>query len=87
MKAVFALVLCVFATGCAHGHRSHSHTHTPVVPDAVKARCAVKAEYPRKCINRWKAEHSYTHSHHRGHHHGHSHVKSNVKVGVIVPIK
>ena len=97
MKLVKAMMLCGFlslAMGCAHAHRP-AHTHTPVVPDAVKARCALTADHPRTCVNRWKDNHSYTHRHGRGHHHRHGHkhahhthddVKAKVQVGVVVPL-
>ncbi len=90
-KLVLALILTVFSVGCAHAHKG-THAHTPTVPAAVKADCAVHADYPRKCINRWKDEHTYrhhhSHGHHHNHHHGHhhNHGKAKVKVGVVLPI-
>ena len=93
MKAVFTILLTLFMTtfmGCAHAHKSGLHSHTPPVPDAVKVRCAVKANKTRVCINRWKDNHTYTHRHVGRHHHGHSHNhggKANVKVAVVVPVK
>ncbi|MEM7099743.1 MAG: hypothetical protein AAF541_15860 [Pseudomonadota bacterium] len=92
MKAVFTILLAVssstFLMGCAHAHKSGVHSHTPPVPDAVKARCAVKADRPRVCIDRWKENHTYTHRHSGRHHWGHTHVKApKVKVAVVVPVK
>ena len=93
MKAVVICFFLILSAGCAHAH-NNSHTHSAKVPDAVKARCTVKAEFPRKCINRWKNQHTYTHSHanhHHHHHHAHKHAlnhnESKVKLGVVVPIK
>ena len=91
MKAVVICFLLFLSAGCAHAH-NNTHSHSAKVPDAVKARCAVKAEFPRKCINRWKNQHTYTHSHaNRHHNHAHKHAfnhnESKVKLGVVVPIK
>ena len=91
MKTVLFLVMLMMTTACAHAHRT-THVHTPKAPDSVKAACAVKAEYPRKCVQRWKNNHAYSHAHAHGHSHGEAHAhhahggKAKVKVGVVVPL-
>ena len=97
MKPVVVFVVLLFATGCAHAHKP-LHTHTPSAPDRVKVSCASLAEYPRKCVQRWKNEHSYSHRHAGGHGHrhthgsvhahahGHAHGKPKVRLGVGVSV-
>lgn len=84
MKSMILAIVCLGSMGCVNAHQNHSHSHTPNAPDSVKVRCAVKAEHPRACVSRWKAEHTYTHRH-AGHGH-HAHAKQ-TKVAVVIPVR